>query len=305
MHKNLTIKSTFGFLILALLSYSCEEVFDPSMLDNDPRLVVISQFEPDEPVIVRVSQTRSVIDPENISYVQNAEVSIYQDTLLVAELQLMEEPNSGIPSYSSPDFAPVEGVLYTMVVSAPGFTPVSAQSLIPAPIPLNRVKADQVRLDSLSESNNYLLTIEFEDPGSKRNYYHLNLFQEVVVNTDKGSFIKLLRIGFSEDANTADRTVDPEGGFLFDDQEFDGILAQVEVPFQFELELEGQELGETIVELRSVTEEYFLFQSSVSKQNGASFDPLTEPTLLFNNVINGHGVFAGYNPVYKAVLLNF
>jgi len=287
-----------------LLAASCEEVFDPTMLSGEARLVVISQFSPGEEVIVRISRTRAVTDPQGISVVDNAEVTILEDTMVVAQLEKRWDNSGEILYYSSSDFIPEEGILYTIIVEAPGFPPVSAKSLIPALIPIKEVRIGEVEVDSTGEFYSYPLSIRFADPGSVTNYYHLNLSQLVSRKLEERFDTITQRLDFDRVYDSRDRLTDLEGGLLLSDQTFDGEEMEITVPVTIRINPERESLGSVQVELRSVTEEYYLFQSSIVRQTNSSINPLSEPTLLFNNVQNGHGIFAGYNSTLQRVPLN-
>jgi hypothetical protein len=286
-----------------LLASSCEEVFDPTMLSGEAQLVVISQFRPGEEVVVRVSRTRSVTDPQGIFVVDDADVSILIDTTVVAYLEKRLD-DSGEVLYTSSDFIPEEGVLYTIVVEAPGFPSVSATSLIPELIPIKEINLGDVEVDSSGEFYTFPLSIRFQDPGSVTNYYHLNLSQEVLKESNGEVKTDIRRLDFDRVYDSRDRLTDLEGGLLLSDQTFDGEEMEIMVPVTIRIDPLFERLGDVQIELRSVTEEYYLFQSSIVRQTNSSINPLSEPTLLFNNVQNGQGIFAGYNSTSQRVPLN-
>ena len=288
-----------GLLSLAVLS--CEEVFDPTMLGSSPKLVVISQFSPGEPVEVRVARTRSVVEPQADYYIFDAQVEIWEDSIELAQLALHRKVGPEIPFYSTPDFIPEEGVLYTIHVEAPNFPPVSATSFVPERIALLETQVEDLEVDSIAGLYNFNLRIRFEDPGLTSNFYHVNIFQEILGTGGEKELEELRKIFFSEEGNSKSRTANLDGGLLYQDADFNGSIAELSIPIRISLDPEHQILGKTLVELRTVTEEYYLFQSSISKQSGDQIDPLSEPTLLFNNIQNGHGVFAGYNSFVDSV----
>ncbi len=82
------------------------------------------------------------------------------------------------------------------------------------------------------------------------------------------------------------------GGLLLEDNPFmDGLTFRVSI----EVSPEFQLIGKVFAELRTVSEEYYLFHTSVTRSQGQEDGPFTEPVTIFNNVTNGHGIFAGYN----------
>ncbi len=300
--RSISIPPALWLTLLACFNFSsCEEVFDPSVLVSDPKLVVISQFEPQKKVIVRVSQTRSVVDPESIIFVDNASITIWEDSNLIAELDPIIDPATFEVYYSNDAFVPEEGIVYRLMVEAPGFEPVSAQSYIPERIPVS-VSIDDATVDSSGSNYTFNLSVEFLDPGRSKNYYHLTIYQNIT--SEDGDLVDEQILAFDREAyNNRYQTTDPDGGLLFEDEPFDGQLTKMTYPFEVTLDPEKQRLGSTEATLRTVTEEYYLFQTSIIKQENSNLtDPLAEPTLLFNNIKNGHGIFAGYNSTTGSAL---
>ena len=94
-----------------------------------------------------------------------------------------------------------------------------------------------------------------------------------------------------------------DGGFLIEDKPIDGNSIRIPIPISIRMPAGVQNLDEMIVELRSVSEEYYLFHSTVSRQQNNSDQPFSDPVVLFNNIRNGQGVFAGYSQAEKIVSL--
>jgi hypothetical protein len=53
--------------------------------------------------------------------------------------------------------------------------------------------------------------------------------------------------------------------------------------------------GDFLVELRTVSKEYFDYYTSVNTQSGANGGPLDDASVLNDNIINGEGIFVGYS----------
>ncbi|MCB0476306.1 MAG: DUF4249 family protein [Flavobacteriaceae bacterium] len=57
------------------------------------------------------------------------------------------------------------------------------------------------------------------------------------------------------------------------------------------------------MEFRTVSEDYYLYHSSITRQNYSEGSSFAEPVFVYNNIENGHGVFAGFNTSVDSVLL--
>ena len=56
------------------------------------------------------------------------------------------------------------------------------------------------------------------------------------------------------------------------------------------------ELKEVFVELRTITESYYKYHSSLARQLIVRQDPFAEPVTIFNNIEGGYGNFSGFSP---------
>jgi hypothetical protein len=61
----------------------------------------------------------------------------------------------------------------------------------------------------------------------------------------------------------------------------------------------GKETSSTVI-LRTISEDYYKYKTTLQQQNHLSGDPFAQPLNIYNNIENGFGVFAGYNEsIYK------
>ena len=302
--------------ILTLLAWlglvACEEPIDLGIELSTAQLVVTSNFAPHESVKVRVAKTVSVLnaDPQD-ELILDAEVTIYEGERLLADLQLVE-PLFGEPYYSAASFLPQTNRAYTLEVVAPGLPAVSATSSIPEPIYISKYEISTLGKTYDWESNlvdySYEVQMDYEDPPLVRNYYHLNFYQQILefVVTDGDTLItdstQLFPLEFSEanDDNFVYAAI--IGGILLQDRPYpNGISFYL----RHRLNPRQQKLGQLIVELRTVSDEYYRFYNSVSRQqNSGAGGGLSQPVIEFNNVRNGRGIFAGYNKALDSLNLS-
>ena len=287
---------TLGSILLLFLS--CEGPRLP-FEDTDPKLVIFSEFTSDQTLQVQVSESRGIPDDTGIQrYVPDATVNLYQDGAFLETLVL--EDGEYPPFYTSRFFRPQPNIRYTIRVEAPDFDPVQAQSSIPDRIPIMHLEISGVELRPQEEGRtvnyHYLVTIDFQDPAGEINYYHLNFIQRLITTkpSEEGGVPddRLIKAGFSS-LNHDVFIPGQEGGVLFSDDAFDGENLSQGFPLQFELQ-NTEHLGKLLVELRSVSDDYYLFQTSVTRQKGPGV-PVQGEAPVYNNIENGQGIFAGYN----------
>lgn len=310
------VDNTRYWLLLSLLGWlglsACEEPVDLGIELSSSQLVVTSNFAPHESVKVRVAKTVSVLNADRKDeLILDADVAIYEGEELIADLYLVD-PRFGEPYYSAAGFLPQTNRAYTLEVAAPGLPPVSATSSIPEPIHIN--KYDIAALDKSYDweagqvDYTYEVQMDYEDPPLVRNYYHLNFYQQIlefeIVDGDTlvTDSSQLFPLEFSEanDDNFVYAAI--IGGILLQDRPYpNGISFYL----RHRLDPQRQKLGQLIVELRTVSDEYYRFYNSVSRQqNSGAGGGLSQPVIEFNNVQNGRGIFAGYNKALDSLNLS-
>lgn len=294
-------------LILSLLLASCQTAIDLELETAAPRLVVISSFMPNQKLYVTVTESRGLLDKQLPQHVDNATVELYQDETYLATLEYSEEKGpSLLPAYSTSSFLPEINVVYTIKVSAPGYEPVSAQSSIPARIDMLGTQISNFQLSDSGEEGrpataSYHLSLSFQDPPKERNFYHINLLQQLqhfhlpeAGDTLLGNHT-LRPIFFDNRYNSNHQVAHLGGGLLLSDEGLDGQLIQYDLPIQMNFNPSEEILTKLFVELRSVSEEYYDYFSSLSRQHDSNNSSFANPVIIHDNVNGGNGVFAGFN----------
>lgn len=280
---------------------ACEktvEINDPSF---NPQLVIVSNIAPqytnfpgDNRVRVEVSQSQQPDDNQDFTNPEGVEVFLGDsDYNGVQKLEKLSNQNF----YSSQrDFIKPEKK-YDLEVIADGFDTIHAQTYIPRASQVLNYKIVDFVADP-SERNeekiNIRYTIEFEiDHKIEIEYYHIAFFNEY----------------WDDDPTTLDDerwwVMDPiyEDDRLYTPHfEYGVLIRKSDIPvghvFRFEVSdyiFEHEKVENHWMELRSLTEEYYLYHESLSRQKLVRQDPFAEPVIIYNNIENGLGNFAGYN----------
>lgn len=288
---------------LIFMGATCERPLDVTIDEPDPELVVVSNFTDDKEMMVQVMKSQSLLNPEPITYIEDAIVRLYEGEDLVQNLELVRDPFYRRSKYSSKNFTAVPNVLYTLSVQAPGFDEIIAKSMIPDIIEIQNLKVSNYVIETTPSgvsTYRFSVTIDFEDPEDLANFYHLNLFQrtyQVIVEGQDTSFREDVRqsIQFNQVIDNNFILANEGGGVLFDDTPFNGNIVSYTFPLELIVNSREKVIGDLLVELRSVSEDYYRFQRSLSQQQKNPGAPFAEPVILYNNVMNGQGIFAGYS----------
>ncbi len=301
------------FIAVLLGGATCERTLEIEFPEAEPQLVVISNFSDDQNLQVQVSLSRDILESPAIEYLGNADVKLFQGDQFLETLAFVV-PNAGTPFYSTRRLKPSAGLTYNIQVLVPGFDPIMAQSTVPNRIEIHELSLTNLEVQQIPESAQDLysfdLEIDFKDPGDEQNFYHLKLYQQFEQFTLlRGDTIvsatPTRELRFNPANNDNFQIAHYEGGVLLEDTPFNGETKTYTVPIDVEISPDSELPGKIIAELRTVSEEYFLFYSTVSRQVNAQQLNYTEPVIIFNNIENGQGVFAGYSssnrsvPIYK------
>lgn len=286
----------------SLLSFfACEEPLEVDPSVSDARLVVISNFAEGKAIEVTVSRSRQIGNTGPDQYITDAEVDLYWENNFLERLRLVvpKDPEQP-PFYRSWELRPVAGVEYRIRVVAPGYQPVMATSRVPNSVKISSFVVHDLQREIVAGGsiNRYTLHtgVDFDDPAGEVNYYHLGLFQQI--NTYQlegqdtmltGSYLRPVTFSPLNDENGFGAHFNY--GLLFEDKPFqDGI----QMTFSIDLDPSQQLLGKLYAELRTLSEEYYLYYTSLSRSENTAPNPLN-PIIIYDNIENGDGIFAAYS----------
>lgn len=297
------IFSVFVSSFLLAILPSCEE---PLELDDlpavQPKLVVISNFSEGKAIVVTVASSRLIGAVDQEEYLTDAEVNLYRENTLLERLKLVvpDHPDQP-PYYLSLDHTPIADIEYTIRVLVDGYQPVMAKSSVPASIEITRFDLYKIITEpiqhGLAERHRFSAVVDFDDPLIAGNYYYLNITQQInnFVVEGKDTLItksSLQKSVFNPLDNENGISAHLSGGLLFEDKPKGKAL---DILFSVDIDPAKQLLGKTYVELRTLSEEYYLYYTSLSRSGNANPNPLTDPVIVFENIENGYGIFAGYS----------
>lgn len=293
--------------LLAISIYSCETT---EKIDDFPlrpsKLVANCFFSPDSVWKIQVSESLSVLDNAELSLLNNATVLLFRDSTL---LDSIKESNSyGV--YTSSLHLPVENVTYSIEVTTPKYkNPAKAEARTPKSIPIEDVtitiRDSMFYRDYYYPDENYLhgqvegdFGVLIDDPAGAENYYELkiyvyNIYQyweedSLTFKTDRYPMSFSTDDPVAEDYNSDDFIT----SLLFSDQIFNGQL--------YELSLHFNDWDATYdryyeFELKSLSREGYLYRKTVQEYENSNGDPFSEPVVIYSNIENGYGIFAGYS----------
>jgi hypothetical protein len=297
-----------GILLFLTVGSTCERPLELEIKLQEPEIAISSVFNPNEAFEVAITSTRSALAFGTTEYLTDAEVSIWQGD---RKLEMLSFINASIPYYQSKIYKPNSNTQYRLEVNAPGFKSISAQSTVPQYVKIFDLESDFIGVTQGERPGdigyNYLVSITFDDPGILKNYYHLLFHQEIMEFqlSENGDTVisgrRIQPLSFASTINNNAITAYLDQGVLIEDDAFQGrrVRFSFSVPVRV---LNSRELpGYLYAELRHVSEPYYKFFSTLSRNQNNVGPPYTEPVIVYSNVEGGRGVFAGYNMAMDSV----
>lgn len=270
---------------------ACTKEIPLKQEDIKTRLVAFSFFNPDSLWMVELSKSSSIFKKDSIYPVSNAKVILKDANQNL--LEILQEDNSGI--YSSANNKPVKNQSYYIEIEAEGYETIKAG---------NRVPGDcSIEVDTIVTKNDYGAKVEvklhIDDNIDEENYYiiscngkHLYKTGETIVNNE---LMVTKDLNIERSFQSLDSEI-IETEILLRDENFNGgrytLRFSLELYPGYSMDVDSFELA---INVKSTTEEHFLYRLSLDKYYVNDGDPFSTPVKVYSNFENGLGVFAGYN----------
>lgn len=283
--------------------------------DHIPQVNVSCFLKAGDTVRVRLSYLVGDTNYINIladkDCISNADVFLYEDNIFQEKLIYKEIPQLNFEKgwYYSQYFIPTEKHHYNLKIYVPDYDTVYAETYIPEAIPIDSIQIngealkDTIIFDrNLASSDldgnlDFSVNIFFKDKPGTTNYYDFwsnNYFRsydpaiEPRYNNEyyENFTLTALKIAFFSDKIFDGHTYALNTKFKIDDYKFDYIP---EIPIKFGL--------------NSLSYDAYAFYKSSYLYLKSLHNPFTEPVIIYSNVKNGTGVFAGLSPYKNSVLV--
>ena len=294
------MKNFLYFFILSILFASCDIVVDLDIPEHERVLVVNSILTTDSMINASISHSVGAFDASSISYVNNATVEVYEDGVLLGEMDeqaslyynYMDELDSTYVYNFNQN--PVAGKIYSYEIVHPDYEAVRAETTVPAAVKLN---VNDVTLLSVENyEKHYRVRFSFND-APEDNFYRLRLRNPYAYYDEFDDFESNDASIISSAGVQSDGATFYGDEALFDDEMFNGTEKEISIDFfefkslYYEEQDEEYEVQFTL-ELTSVSESYYTYIRSLRAHydNQDQFIFAGEPVQVFTNIENGLGV---------------
>lgn len=223
--------------------------------------------------------------------VHGGSADLYQDGQKWLSLQPLSQDSSFVLQGVLPH-ALKHGSTYEIKVEHPDYPKVSASQLMPADLDVDsaRVKRN-VASGQFGETFDMIEIFLADEPGVK-NYYELKVYVRYpIVEYDPGTQT-YDTLGFQEYPIYFEEFTDPnmvygfrESG-LIGDQFFDGQA------YKLQARVSGGSFLPYVIRVRNITEDFYRWSRSYQAKYNTEDNPLIEPISIFNNLVDGLGIFS-------------
>jgi hypothetical protein len=297
------MKKPIRLLLIALAAVSCEKVISPGKLpEQDSRLVVNCLMYADSIIKVDVSLSKSILDNKPYVLPENADCELYEDDTPVEKLV-----HQGKGRYTAAKI-PTSGHIYKVKVILQGYASCEGSTKIPTEANLTGV----TRYDTLKSrlsifedttggpaskkifvSGSLKLSFRISDNSSEKNYYSATATAFYFDSTGN-SIPGMCQLNYPETNDPFAEELEQGPWLEIDDSKSAGGYVTTEI----ELSPDGMQLDFKptdfiiLMQVHSLTAEYFNYQKSLNQQAMVSGDIFSEPVLVYSNVSNGMGIVA-------------
>ncbi len=272
------------FLLLSI--FSCKEDFFEQVVELDipehmPALAVSANFSDiDTNLVVFVSNSVGVLEPDQPAIVENATVELFKNNTLIHSLNYKANGLYGVAGVDPIGNFAAE---YLLKVQAPGFEEITSIQQMPQAVAITEAdyEIDGAITPDGDRANN--ISITFQDPGGLENYYSISALGRV----SSGGFEYENMVYLSSFNPIVE---EGEQFLVFSDATFDG--KEVKLNFYTYDDLpQNIDSVELDISLISITKDRYFFEKSLNIFNNSDGNPFVEPVVVHSNIENGHGIF--------------
>lgn len=294
----INILSTLSLFML--LFSSCEQVIDIKLPPHEPHLVVYANIdEGDTEIIAWVGYTVGILDTADLgnwhwfeedslnysesAWVPNASIRIYENDLLLAELQ----PVPHLRIYRASLSAPLQsaGKTYEMEVSAPDYPTVTAKMVFPREPQIGNIVYEA--LGGRDEYGYEMDRVSFDvlDPAGSGDIYDFSATVGRYDSFENRRYEQLAHISSNDPLlEKAYPSV------LFSDAGNDGQTYPIQL-ILYPIDTSNGGFGR--LKVSCITKTEYFFHKSYNEYVNAVNNPFAEPVVLYTNIENGRGLFIG------------
>lgn len=271
----------------------CED--DYKTEDFSPDYFVVSEIAADSTAKVYLGQTKSLTDMSEFEPIKDAMVSLIVDKGEIEELKYSGASDE--PYYKTELVKGDEEAQYTLDITLADKHSLYAITTLPEKKTIEKYFVDDVfyhastntsRFRDFSFTASFLLEKDHD-------YFHIIprlIFESLDGYGQPTGFYYIDELQNITNMFDLEAIPDFKEGILIERSKISG--ERINLKFESWFLPNEEKIGDMVLELRTVSKDYYLYHKTVSKQQQVSSDPFAEPIIIYNNIEGGYGTFSAY-----------
>ncbi len=282
------MKRIIFLIFMTIILFSCEKYIDMEIPDRGRKLAANCLYNDSGEVTVYLRKSKFILDNTDYDYVSGARIVFFENGIA---RDTLSEVTPGL--YKTNGFIPSQGAIHLINIQKDQ-EEISASSHIPKAVPF--LLTDTIRVQT--QYNDYLrFRIQIHDPSDTDNYYLIRF--KIAPEENFPEPLEYLYLYFYTDEPFIENYSDEFG--IFSDILFKG-QSQI-MSFDLELSHFSNDTNKLYIDLLSVSEDMYMYLLTSLTQQNSSNSPFSEPVMVFNNIENGYGIFAGYTIYQDSIII--
>ena len=278
------LKIIFITLIVLFVS-SCTKDISINIANTSSKIVVNSFFAPQDSLLINISKTISILATDTLNYVNNASVELFNGASSIGKLTYIQNGFYTLPTKLMPQGG------YSVKVSVPDMDTVTSQDTIPVTVPI--LSIDTVTLNN----TNLYCEIKFQDNAKTSNYYLLDVTSKYPVQNDT-ILSKQVKIIVSNNIVEDGSIGDTCQRIFFSNEKIKNKLFQLSFILNKETILRSLKNNSNTlyINFKTISQNYYKYLTTYYLSQTSQMD-------IYSNIVNGYGIFAGYNLSQDSIVI--
>ncbi len=276
----------YNLFVIALLFSSCGEdaftsVVELDIPEHQSTLATSFLLSADEEIdSIFIAKSINIVGDTN-EIIENAEVRLFKNGNLFEEFEFIDSSNHYFPKNNIPILA--DGSEYRFEVSALNFATISATQNMPMIATVEDIDYRfDAAIDSYGDITDELVFNLIDDP-NEENYYAFEIYRII----EENDLVFEDRIYF--DVNSLVYEDAAFDYYVLSDASFNGNTFNARLLIYNWFEAQEGDTFKLVV--KSLSYDNYLFQKSLDTYYNSSGNPFAEPSSVYENIENGHGIF--------------
>ena len=281
---------TVFYILIALSLFACEKEIELKVPPQKPQLVLNSLFEQGHHLKVNLSESKIITD--TLTVLGDGAVVTVKHGDTTERLKY-----TGNGNYESQDMIVDSGGRYAIEAEYEGLDKVIASDSVPYRTP---VKLVNFIPEAAIDEEGYLyseIDIEFDDPPDADNYYEIGLYRYGYFDKYGDEYASWDLSGLDSDdpyvLNEGDKNYWYQN-ILLSDEMFNGETVRLKCTSGYQKDYDKK----LRLVFRCISQNYYKYKKKLMRHyaNQATdiWDGTGNPVMLYSNIENGYGIFAGF-----------